>query len=115
MKHLLHCVDVIACTHGLAADVGGPKCCDFPCGWGKNLYILFADMRQFVWYRNPSWDEFLIAENFTSKDNVCVAAQVIDGDGKCELHGRGNQQWLYQPPGSSTIRKASGRRSDRCT
>jgi hypothetical protein len=54
--------------------------------------ILLADKKQFVWYRNPGaesatapWQKFLIAENLTAKDNVCIAAQDIDGDGKCEV------------------------------
>ena len=29
--------------------------------------------------------KFVIAENLTKKDNVCIAAQDIDGDGKCEV------------------------------
>lgn len=56
--------------------------------------ILLADKRQIVWYRNPAgdratdpaaWSKFVIAENLTKNDNVCLAAQDIDGDGKCEL------------------------------
>src|SRR5215213_8734291 len=47
--------------------------------------ILLADKKQFAWYRNPTWEKFVIAENLTKRDNVCLAAQDIDGDGKCEL------------------------------
>ena len=56
--------------------------------------ILLADKKQYVWYRNPgvgkaadpsAWSKFIIAENLTEKDNVCLAAQDLDGDGKCEL------------------------------
>ncbi len=56
--------------------------------------VLLADKRQIVWYRNPAtdkatdpsaWSKFVIAENLTKNDNVCLAAQDIDGDGKCEL------------------------------
>ncbi len=52
--------------------------------------ILLADKKQFVWYRNPGkrgvpWDKFILAENLTEKDNVCIAARDIDGDGKCEI------------------------------
>lgn len=53
-------------------------------GDGK-IDILLADKRQFVWYRNPSWEKFVIAENLTEKDNVCIAARDINGDGKCEI------------------------------
>lgn len=69
--------------YGLAvADVDGDKHPD----------ILLADKKQFAWYRNPGpeklegpWERFLLAENLTPKDNVCIAAQDIDGDGKCEV------------------------------
>jgi hypothetical protein len=56
--------------------------------------VLLADKKQFVWYRNPgsaqcadpsAWTKHLLAENLTEKDNVCLAAQDLDGDGKCEI------------------------------
>ncbi len=52
--------------------------------------ILLADKKQFVWYRNPGkrgvpWDKFVLAENLTEKDNVCIAARDIDGSGKCSI------------------------------
>ncbi len=52
--------------------------------------VLLADKKQFVWYRNPgkrgaAWDKFVLAENLTEKDNVCIAARDLDGDGKCEI------------------------------
>jgi hypothetical protein len=69
--------------YGLAiADVDGDGRSD----------ILLADKKQFVWYRNPggevlsaSWPKFVLAENLTAKDDVCIAAKDIDGDGKCEI------------------------------
>ncbi|MBI3852595.1 MAG: FG-GAP repeat protein [Verrucomicrobia bacterium] len=47
--------------------------------------ILLADKKQFVWYKNPTWQKFVLAENLTKEDNVCIAAADIDGDGKCEI------------------------------
>src|SRR6188472_811326 len=47
--------------------------------------ILLADKKQFVWYEAPSWTKHVIAENLTEKDNVCIAARDIDGDGKAEV------------------------------
>ena len=47
--------------------------------------ILLADKKQFVWYKNPAWEKFVLAENLTKDDNVCIAAADIDGDGKCEI------------------------------
>jgi len=71
--------------YGVAvADVDGDKLPD----------ILLADKKQFVWYRNPgaeksgdpaAWQKHLLAENLTKQDNVCLAAQDIDGDGRCEI------------------------------
>lgn len=53
--------------------------------------ILLADKKQFVWYRNPDWKRFVIAENLTERDNVCIAARDINGDGKVEIAVGG--QW----------------------
>src|SRR5688572_27715748 len=47
--------------------------------------ILLADKKQFVWYKNPDWTKHVLAENLTPQDNVCIAAQDIDGDGKAEV------------------------------
>ena len=47
--------------------------------------IVLADKTQFVWYRNPTWEKFVLAENLTKQDNVCIAARDIDGDGKAEI------------------------------
>jgi hypothetical protein len=47
--------------------------------------VLLADKKQFVWYRNGDWKKFVLAENLTVADNVCIAARDIDGDGKVEI------------------------------
>jgi hypothetical protein len=47
--------------------------------------ILLADKKQIVWYRNGDWKKFVLAENLTQFDNVCIAARDIDGDGKVEI------------------------------
>ncbi|MEX2578201.1 MAG: VCBS repeat-containing protein [Verrucomicrobiales bacterium] len=47
--------------------------------------ILLADKREFSWFRNADWEEFSIARNLTLRDNVCLAAEDIDGDGQVEL------------------------------
>ncbi|PYM14380.1 MAG: hypothetical protein DME18_06865 [Verrucomicrobia bacterium] len=47
--------------------------------------LLLADKKQFVWYRNPTWEKFILAENLTKEDNVCIAAADIEGDGQCEI------------------------------
>jgi hypothetical protein len=47
--------------------------------------ILLADKNTIQWYRNPTWEKFVIAEKLTEKDHVCIAATDIDGDGKSEI------------------------------
>src|SRR5258708_16861259 len=47
--------------------------------------ILLADKKQYVWYKNPTWEKFVLAENLTKEDNVCIAAMDIARDGKCQL------------------------------
>src|SRR5690606_1673776 len=47
--------------------------------------ILLADKKQFVWYRNGDWKRFVMVDNLTESDNVCIAARDIDGDGKVEV------------------------------
>jgi hypothetical protein len=66
----------ISIGYGLAiGDVDGDKKPD----------ILLADKKQFMWYRNGDWKKFILAENLTASDNVCIAARDIDGDGKVEI------------------------------
>src|SRR5688572_3712922 len=47
--------------------------------------ILLADKKQFVWYRNGDWKRFVMTENLTAFDNVCIAARDIDNDGLVEV------------------------------
>jgi hypothetical protein len=66
----------IAIGYGIAlGDVNGDKKPD----------ILLADKKQFVWYRNGDWKKFVMIENLTEQDNVCIAAKDVDGDGKVEV------------------------------
>ncbi len=65
--------------------------------------ILLADKKEFSWYENPSWKENTLLKNLTLRDNVCIAAADIDGDGKVEVAVGG--QWN---PGETNDPKASG-------
>ena len=68
--------DKISIGYGLAiGDVDGDKKPD----------ILLADAKEIVWYKNPGWEKSVIAKNLTLRDNVCIAARDLDGDGKVEI------------------------------
>ena len=47
--------------------------------------ILLADKKQFVWYRNPDWERFVMVDSLTERDNVCLTARDINGDGQVEV------------------------------
>lgn len=47
--------------------------------------ILLADKRTFSWFRNPGWEESIMAKNLTLRDNVCIAAADINKDGRVEV------------------------------
>lgn len=62
--------------YGVAvADVNGDRRPD----------VLLADKNLYVWYENPSWQKHVLAERLTPLDHVCLAAQDVDGDGRCEI------------------------------
>lgn len=78
-------IDQIKIGYGLQmADVNGD---------GKTDIVL-ADKKTVQWYENPTWAKHVIASDLTKRDNVCVAAKDIDGDGKCEIAVGG--QWNYK-------------------
>jgi len=52
--------------------------------------IILADKTEVVWYKNPGsaekpWKKYVMARNLTARDNVCVAARDITGDGMVEV------------------------------
>ncbi len=78
-------IDTIKIGYGLQmADVNGD---------GKTDIVL-ADKSTIQWYENPNWTKHIIAADLTQRDNVCVTARDIDGDGKCEIAAGG--QWNYR-------------------
>ena len=56
--------------------------------------IVLADKKTIQWYENPGWAKHVIVKDLTKRDNVCIAARDIDGDGKCEIAVGG--QWNYK-------------------
>lgn len=71
-------------------------------GDGK-VDLILADKKQFVWYRNGDWKRFILTENLTERDNVCIAARDLDGDGKVEIAV--GAQWN---PGETSDENQSG-------
>jgi len=72
------------------------------------LDILLADKKDIVWYQNPGkakepWKKHVIARNLTARDNVCLAARDITGDGLVEIAVGAN--WN---PGNTTDGAVSG-------
>ncbi len=70
--------------------------------------ILLADKKEIAWYQNPGqngkpWTKHVIARNLTARDNVCLAARDITGDGLVELAVGAN--WN---PGNTTDAAISG-------
>ena len=70
--------------------------------------LLLADAAEIVWYQNPGsqagkWIKHVIARHLTPRDNVCLAARDLDGDGLIELAVGAN--WN---PGETTNTEASG-------
>ena len=61
-------------------------------GDGKTDIVL-ADKKTIQWYENPSWEKHVIASDLTERDNVCIAARDINGDGKAEIAVGG--QWNF--------------------
>ena len=67
--------------------------------------IVAINPTQAVWFENPTWQKHVILEGGTKKDNVCIAAHDIDGDGMIDLAvgadwqptntaGGGSLQWI---------------------
>jgi hypothetical protein len=65
--------------------------------------LLLADQREISWFQNPTWEERSIAKHLTLRDNVCLAAADINGDGKIELAV--GAQWN---PGETSSSELSG-------
>lgn len=65
--------------------------------------ILLADKNEIVWYRNGDWQRFVMAADLTERDNVCITARDLNGDGQVEVAVGAN--WN---PGNTSDPEASG-------
>jgi len=69
----------------------------------KKPDILLADKKQFAWYSNPDWQRHVMIDSLTDRDNVCIAARDINGDGQVEVAV--GAQWN---PGETSDKDKSG-------
>lgn len=51
----------------------------------QRLDIAIVDSDRILWLENPSWQEHVISQGQTKKDNVCFAPADINGDGKLDF------------------------------
>jgi len=47
--------------------------------------IVVVDTTRVIWFENPGWQEHVLIQDQTKKDNVCIAPYDIDGDGKLDF------------------------------
>jgi FG-GAP-like repeat len=51
----------------------------------KRLDICIVDQERILWLENPNWEEHVLIQGQTKKDNVCFAPHDIDGDGHLDF------------------------------
>jgi hypothetical protein len=51
----------------------------------QRLDIAIVDTDRILWLENPNWNEHVILQGQTKKDNVCFAPHDIDGDGNVDF------------------------------
>ena len=51
----------------------------------ERLDIAVVDSDRILWLENPNWNEHVILEGQTKRDNVCFAPHDIDGDGHLDF------------------------------
>lgn len=75
--------------------------------------VLAINETRVVWFENPSWEPHVILDGATAKDNVCIAANDIDGDGKLDVAvgaswqptntlSGGTLQWISRDPANAS-------------
>ncbi len=79
-------------------------------GDGKQDVVAVTESRV-LWYQAPDWKRRVIIEDQTERDNVCIAAHDIDGDGKVDFavgagwSGKNTGQLVWLSRGASLDEK----------
>jgi hypothetical protein len=86
----------------------------------KKPDVIAISGTQLVWFENPSWTQHIVLDGQTPKDNVALAPQDIDGDGRLDVaiaatwkpsdtNGGGTLHWVRQPaqPASASSQAAA--------
>ena len=47
--------------------------------------IFAINEKQAVWWQNPTWEKHVVVDGKTERDNVCIAAEDIDRDGRLDI------------------------------
>lgn len=61
--------------------------------------IVVVDTTRVYWYENPTWKKRIIIDGVTKRDNVCIDAHDIDGDGHLDL-ALGAEWRPFKPAGT---------------
>jgi hypothetical protein len=100
MRHLTWLAVLTLAAPALAADPEFPRfkaqeiATDLTVGYGvivadinedKKPDIVVVDSKRVVWYENPTWKAHTILTSKAARDNVCITAHDIDGDGHLDL------------------------------
>lgn len=96
LRSFVACCAALACTARAQALEFTPQeiATDLTIGYAVSLHdvnadgardIVVVDADRVLWYENPSWTPHVILQGTSERDNVCLDAYDLDGDGRLEF------------------------------